>query len=140
MAIGQRCWMGPLASVRTVSCSPPLAAGLTQCRIDQRVTLKLADTIDYLNFSESSYDTAYLDPMYPSRPKSPLNKLKMRLLRELVGDDYDCSELLTAALDKARRRVAVKRPAKAGPLDQRTPSYTVTAKSSRYDVYLTPYL
>jgi 16S rRNA (guanine1516-N2)-methyltransferase len=125
-----------------------LADGISRARgneevrqiFDQRVTLKLADTIDYLNFSESSYDTVYLDPMYPSRPKSPLNKLRMRLLRELVGDDYDGSELLSAALEKARHRVAVKRPAKAGPLDHRTPSYTVTAKSSRYDVYLTPYL
>lgn len=107
---------------------------------DRQVTLKLADTIDYLSSTADIYDTVFLDPMYPSTPGSPLNKQKMRTLRELVGDDRDGSKLLTAALQGARKRVAVKRPIRATPLDDRKPSFTITAKSSRYDVYLTPYL
>ncbi|MGI9536071.1 MAG: class I SAM-dependent methyltransferase [Desulfocapsaceae bacterium] len=107
---------------------------------DLRVTLKLADSIDYLNSSDSSYDTVFLDPMYPALPKSPLNKQKMRMLREVVGDDPDGSELLTAALENAKKRVAVKRPARAGHLDDREPSFVIKAKSSRYDIYLIPYL
>ncbi len=103
---------------------------------DQRVTLKLADTIDYLRSTEISYDTVFLDPMYPSSAKSPLNKQKMRILRDLVGDDPDGSELLAAALKRATKRVAVKRPARAGSLDDREPSFVIKAKSSRYDIYL----
>jgi 16S rRNA (guanine1516-N2)-methyltransferase len=60
----------------------------------------------------------------------------MRILRDVVGDDPDSSELLTAALKRANKRVAVKRPARAGSLDDREPSFVIKAKSSRYDIYL----
>jgi 16S rRNA (guanine1516-N2)-methyltransferase len=106
----------------------------------QQVTLKLADTIDYLSSAADIHETVLLDPMYPSTAGTPLNKQRMRTLRELVGDDSDVSELLTAALGGARKRVAVKRPIRAPTLDGRKPTFRVTAKSSRYDVYLTPYL
>ena len=106
----------------------------------RRVTLKLADTIDYLTSCSDMFDTVFLDPMYPSTPKSSLNKQRMRILRELVGDDHDGSELITAALQKARKRVAVKRPIRAASLDDRKPSFTIAGKSSRFDIYLTPYL
>lgn len=125
-----------------------LADAISRCRkneavqkvFDRHVTLKLADSIDYLNNTENSYDTVFLDPMYPSMPKSPLNKQKMRMLRELVGNDSDGAELLTAALLRAHNRVAVKRPARARHLDGRKPSFIISSKSSRYDIYLIPYL
>lgn len=107
---------------------------------NRQVTLKLADTSDYLSSTADIHDTVFLDPMYPSTPKSPLNKQRMRTLRELVGDDRDGSKLLTAALKGARKRVAVKRPIRAVTLDDRKPTFTITGKSSRYDVYLIPYL
>jgi 16S rRNA (guanine1516-N2)-methyltransferase len=107
---------------------------------DRHVTLKLADTIDYLSSCLDIYDTVFLDPMYPSTPKSSLNKQKMRMLREVVGDDHDGSQLLSAALHGARKRVAVKRPIRATTLDDRKPSFTISGKSSRYDIYLIPYL
>lgn len=62
------------------------------------------------------------------------------MLRELVGDDHDGSQLLSAALQGARKRVAVKRPIRATALDDRKPSFTISGKSSRYDIYLIPYL
>ena len=107
---------------------------------NRNITLELADTIDYLSSTADVHDTVFLDPMYPTTPRSPLNKQRMRTLRELVGDDRDGSELLTAALKGARKRVAVKRPIRAVALDDRKPTFTITAKSSRYDVYLIPYL
>jgi 16S rRNA (guanine1516-N2)-methyltransferase len=107
---------------------------------NRNVTLKRADTIDYLSSTADIHDTVYLDPMYPSTSRSPLNKLRMRTLRELAGDDCDGSELLTAALKGARKRVAVKRPIRAVTLDNRKPTFAITAKSSRYDIYLIPYL
>ena len=106
----------------------------------RHVSLILADAVDYLSTCDEIFDSVFLDPMYPSTPKSSLNKQRMRVLRELVGDDLDGPELLSAALQAARKRVAVKRPLRAASLDNRKPSFTVTGKSSRYDIYLTPYL
>ena len=106
----------------------------------RHVILKLADTVVYLSTCDDIYDSVFLDPMYPSTPKSSLNKQRMRMLRELVGDDQDGPELLTAALQVARTRVAVKRPIRSASLDGRKPSFTIAGKSSRYDIYLTPYL
>ena len=96
--------------------------------------------INYLASTKEICDTVLLDPMYPFTPRSALNKQRMRTLRELVGNDSDTSELLTAALNRAHKRVAVKRPARAATLDQRKPTFSINSKRSRYDVYLVPYL
>jgi 16S rRNA (guanine1516-N2)-methyltransferase len=81
-------------------------------------------------------DVVYLDPMYPARTKSALGKKSFRILRDLVGEDPDASELLAAALAAARRRVVVKRLRHAPPLAER-PALQVPGTRVRYDVYLT---
>ncbi len=81
-------------------------------------------------------DVIYLDPMYPHRTKSSLVKKEMRVLREVVGDDYDADELLQAALNKALKRVVVKRPKGAEHLADKKPSMSFDGKSTRFDVYL----
>ena len=106
----------------------------------QRVTLHRADAIQFLSGNQQPFDTIFLDPMYPPAAKSPLNKQKMRFLRDLVGDDTDSDHLLHAALARAEKRVVVKRPARAEVLAGLDPSFSITAKSSRYDIYLIPYL
>jgi len=82
-------------------------------------------------------DVVYLDPMYPHRDKSALVKKEMRVFRALVGDDTDAADLLEAALNGARHRVVVKRPARAEPLGGRKPSHQIPGKTTRFDVYLT---
>lgn len=77
----------------------------------------------------------YLDPMFPHRDKSSLVKKEMRLFRPLVGDDDDAPALLQAALALATHRVVVKRPRKAPCVAGTQPGYTLTGKSSRYDIY-----
>lgn len=79
----------------------------------------------------------YLDPMYPHRRGSALNKQKMRTIRELVGDDLDAVDLLATALTIATNRVVVKRPKGAPQLHGGCPSHTIEMKNSRFDVYLT---
>lgn len=81
-------------------------------------------------------DTIYLDPMYPHGNKTALNRLEMRVIRKLVGDDGDAAELLEHALDHAKKRVAVKRPKRAPLLGGREPSHVIKMKNSRYDVYM----
>lgn len=77
-----------------------------------------------------------LDPMYPQRGKSALAKKEMRLLRLLVGDDQDSEALLAAALAVATRRVVVKRPRLAPPLAGPAADFSISGRSSRFDVYL----
>nr|WP_077277836.1 class I SAM-dependent methyltransferase [Thioalkalivibrio denitrificans] len=81
-------------------------------------------------------DVVYLDPMYPHRDKSALVKKEMRVFRALVGDDEDAPEILTAALEVAKRRVVVKRPARAAPLGGREPNHRIPGKTTRFDVYV----
>ncbi len=79
----------------------------------------------------------YLDPMYPSCNKNALVKKEMRILRDIVGDDNDAANLLVIALQCASERVVVKRPKHAKNLNGQPPSFSLTGRSSRFDVYLT---
>jgi len=82
-------------------------------------------------------DVVYLDPMFPpKRSKSALARKEMRMVRDLVGEDHDASQLLEVALGRARNRVVVKRPQHAKPLHT-APDFALTGKLIRYDVYLT---
>jgi 16S rRNA (guanine1516-N2)-methyltransferase len=105
--------------------------------IRDRLRLIITDTKTVLtNLSPRTY-TIYLDPMYPKRTKSALNKKEMRIIRNLVGDDQDSASLLECALATAENRVVVKRPKEAPPLAGRSPSHEILMKNSRFDVYLT---
>ena len=111
--------------------------------VTNQMNLVTADAIEWLcNLPAEQYpDVVYMDPMYPHRNKSALVKKEMRVLRELVGDDEDASQLLHVALTCAKRRVTVKRP-RAAPilsgsiLNNRKPNSTVESKNTRYDIYV----
>ncbi|MFT3741941.1 MAG: class I SAM-dependent methyltransferase [Gammaproteobacteria bacterium] len=81
-------------------------------------------------------DVIYLDPMFPERKKTALNKLSMRILQDLVGEDTDAAQLLPLALRCAKSRVVVKRPKLAEPLNHQQPDLVLSGKSGRFDVYL----
>ncbi|MBF0369001.1 MAG: class I SAM-dependent methyltransferase [Magnetococcales bacterium] len=80
-------------------------------------------------------DVVYLDPMYPHRDKSALVKKEMRWLRELVGNDSDAPQLLAVALESAKKRVVVKRPRLAPPLEGPAPGFIIPGRTTRFDVY-----
>lgn len=80
-------------------------------------------------------EVIYLDPMYPERVKSALVKKEMRILRELVGADEDTVSLFNLALQKATKRVVVKRPLHSGYLDDKKPHFQYLGRSTRFDVY-----
>ena len=83
-------------------------------------------------------DVIYLDPMYPERKKSALVKKNMQILQKLLGKDEDSEQLLSAALDCARKRVVVKRPKGAEQIPGRKPTLAYESKTTRYDVYVIP--
>ena len=111
--------------------------------VTERMNLVTANAIKWLTDlpTEKHPDVVYMDPMYPHRNKSALVKKEMRVLRELVGDDEDASQLLHAALGCAKRRVTVKRPRTApilsgSILSNRKPDGAVESKNTRYDIYV----
>jgi 16S rRNA (guanine1516-N2)-methyltransferase len=106
--------------------------------VPERLSLTVADSRVFMsNLDEAQRpNVVYLDPMYPHRSKSALVKKAMRLLRPIVGEDEDAPALLAAALQCARRRVVVKRPRLASSLEGPKPSLSITAKNTRFDVYL----
>jgi len=125
----------------------PVIAELLSCALEEardtaideiiaRMQLTQVNSSEWLEQQEFAVaDVIYLDPMYPHREKSSLVKKEMRLFQVLVGEDFDDAELLSAALKKARYRVVVKRPRKGLAIEGATPSYQLTGKSCRYDIY-----
>lgn len=88
--------------------------------------------------AESGLDpvkVVYLDPMFPQREKSALVKKEMQIFKTMVGADTDSAALLPVAKTLAKERVVVKRPAKAEFLDGASPTYSLSGRSSRFDVY-----
>jgi 16S rRNA (guanine1516-N2)-methyltransferase len=106
----------------------------------ERINLHLADAAEVLtdlagNTAVRHPDVVYLDPMHPPRDKAALVRKEMRLLRAAVGDDADAAALIEPALVVARQRVVVKRPLRAEALDGRTPDWSVSGRTTRYDIY-----
>ena len=52
-----------------------------------------------------------------------------------MGEDGDAGGLFEAAMQRAVRRVVVKRHLHADPISQAAPTVTHRGKSVRYDVY-----
>ena len=105
--------------------------------IEQRIALKQTDAIPFLQaLSRDCFpDVIYLDPMHPQRKKSALVKKEMRIFRDIVGEDEDADLLLDCALQRATKRVVVKRPRRGESLPGPPPHHRILGRSTRYDVY-----
>jgi len=102
-----------------------------------RMQLLALDSKDYLNqiTDADRPDVVYLDPMFPDRQKAADVKKEMAAFHHVVGKDEDADALLEKARAAANYRVVVKRPRKAPFIANKTPSYQLEGKSSRYDIY-----
>ncbi len=109
-----------------------------KCRaiIQKRLNLVIMDAAPYMTTIMEKPYAIYLDPMYPHRNKSALNKIDMRIIRNMVGDDMDSSILLSQALKTATNRVVVKRPKGAPTINSAKPNHIISMKNGRFDVYL----
>lgn len=93
------------------------------------------DAIAYLPAHPDGWDCVYLDPMFPPKRRSAtLARRRLRLLRELAGDDPDRDWLFEAAMTAAARRVVVKRPDHGAPAFGE-PAQIHAGKLVCYDVY-----
>ena len=110
-------------------------AGGIHAEIADRMTLLHADAIDLLPSMHP--DVVLVDPMHPPRQKSALVKADLRAIREIVGVDEDQLTLIQTALATASKRVVLKWPAKASPLEGLRPcSHQIIGKSVRFDVFM----
>lgn len=104
-------------------------------RIGNRLNLLAGNAIELLGGLKPKPDAIYLDPMYPEKKKTALPKKELQILRKVVGPDADAEELFETAMRCALKRVIVKRPHHAPPLQQ-NPSMSYMGKLVRFDVYL----
>lgn len=107
--------------------------------VSDRVTLlPRQDSFSYLSsLEQGDYDCIYFDPMFPERKKAAKVKLAMQVFHELVGFDFQQDEkMLMLALQKAKKRVVVKRSKQADFIGGKEPSYSIKLKALRYDIYL----
>lgn len=115
------------------------AADAELAEIAARLQLMQGDAVAYCRAlsAEQRPDVVYLDPMFPPSQKSALVKKEMRLLQQLLhAGERDTLSLLESARVAARLRVVVKRALRSPPLADRAPSYSVSGKAVRFDVYV----
>lgn len=103
--------------------------------IVKRLHLIHTDAIAWLQKGEIIPDIIYLDPMFPERQKSALVKKEMQIFQDIIGDDTDAGKLFKTALACAKKRVVVKRPRLAPPIDETKPSFSMVGRSCRFDIY-----
>jgi len=101
-----------------------------------RMTLLKGDALDLI--PELSGEAILIDPMHPERKKSALVKKDLRQVREIVGTDDDAPELVRLAIKHARKRVVLKWPVKADPIEGvQKCTHQIIGKTTRYDVFMT---
>lgn len=111
------------------------AEGGELAEIMARMTLLQGDAKDLL--PSLNPEVILVDPMHPPRKTKALVKKEMRLIRQIVGVDDDSVELMKVALASATKRVVLKWPQKADPMDGiAPPSHQIPGKSTRYDVWM----
>ena len=91
------------------------------------------DSKKYLLNLKTKPDAIYLDPMFEKMGKSKA-KREIQALRDLTIQSNE-EELLEAALKTAKDRVVVKRHKKIKSLSGLKPTFSLTGRVVRYDVY-----
>jgi len=107
--------------------------------IVKRMTLINKPALDVLEKIENDNrpDVIYIDPMFPERTKSAQVKKEMQFFHDIVGNDSDSEALLLKAINLANKRIVVKRPRLAKKLTEAFQTdFTISGKSTRYDIYL----
>jgi 16S rRNA (guanine1516-N2)-methyltransferase len=107
--------------------------------VAQRMTLYTGDTLQLDAPRLLGVDVICLDPMFPPRDKSAAVKKEMAMFQDILHRESaaaDADALLQWALRQDVARVIVKRPVRAAPLSQQSPSHSIHGKAVRYDVYV----
>ena len=111
------------------------AEGGQYAEIMSRMTLLHGNSIELL--PGLTPDVVLVDPMHPPRHNSALVKKEMRIVRDIVGIDPDQLELMRVALACAKKRVVLKWPRHAEPMEGLPlPSHQILGKNTCYNVFM----
>jgi 16S rRNA (guanine1516-N2)-methyltransferase len=107
--------------------------------IKQRLRCIHQDSREYLSQAAHAInkpDVIYLDPMFTVHRHAKVKK-ELQILQTLLQDESaDQQTLLPVALQVGAQRVVVKRAIHAEALNLMNPSYCLSGKHSRFDVYV----
>lgn len=118
-----------------------LADGIARARqlpFCERMRLHQQDACNYMQTQAAGdTDVIYLDPMFTATGGRANVKKELAWLKQLLGPATAMEEqrLLELARRRAKRRVVVKRAAKAPPLAQSAPAASLAGKAVRFDIY-----
>ena len=115
-----------------------LAASASGAAIAQRMSIENCNALNFLNQLEDDhdYDCIYLDPMFPGHKSGAKPAKEMQIL-QAITTNLEMESCFEQALGKARKRVVIKRPAKAASFNDVKPDLVYREKTIRFDVYLT---
>ena len=102
-------------------------------RLIDKFSIENADSFEHLSRTENNYDLIYIDPMFSGVGKSKA-KRAIQALRDLTQEDQK-EGLLSLAIEKASKRVIVKRHKNSKYLEDIKPSHSFKGKVVRYDIY-----
>ena len=83
-------------------------------------------------------DVVYLDPMFSKGPRKAASGKGMHFLQDWLGEQFeseDQEELFRWARQLSRQRTVVKRGLKAPVMAGVTPTFQISGKTHRFDVY-----
>ncbi len=106
--------------------------------VAERLSIENTNASCYLRSPDTrlAYDCIYLDPMFPRHKSGAKPGKEMQILQALTTN-VDIASCFELALQKACRRVVVKRPARAAAINALKPDLVYREKTIRFDVYLT---
>lgn len=110
-----------------------LSAQLTRQALARMCLCPAGSSLDILPTLPEAH-AIYLDPMFPDREKSARVKKNRYLLQQVHGEEASGNNLLPLALTLTRK-VVVKRPLRAQPLQNIKPFAAIKGKTSRFDIY-----
>ena len=126
-----------VAAVLDYSLARLRAAGGAASETAGRMAIECTDSTEYLkSLQTGEFDCIYLDPMFPPRKSGAMPGRELQILQALTGN-CDIGLCFELALELARNRVVVKRPARAPGLRADKPDLVYREKSIRFDIYLT---
>ena len=109
-----------------------LALARVELTLPGDVECREGDVNDVLDLGRT-FDTVYLDPMFPPRDKHALPRRSAQLLTQLVGPPNDLPQLIAHSQTAARLRVVLKRRRHDATLG--APDWRILGRSVRFDVY-----
>ena len=98
------------------------------------VNILCVDAEEYLQQTNEQFDVIYFDPMFPTHPKSAKPMRRMQVLERLAWKRTNLGRVFEVAHARSRDRIVVKMR-RSATSDFRSPSWSITGRTVRFDVY-----